>query len=124
MTAYVIPLLLCALGMGGVYLGIGFLNGILWPQVFGALYAATENPVLRIIAAFPIFFGPSNYLVGKAYELGGATIGGVGTLVFTILWMTVMAVIVDQAKVNMWVIGGFTLCLVGCFMLIHGIKGL
>ena len=53
-----VPLLLCALGMGGVYLGIGFLNGILWPQVFGALYAATESPVLRIIAAFPIFFGP------------------------------------------------------------------
>ncbi|MAF31960.1 MAG: hypothetical protein VXY83_05820 [Pseudomonadota bacterium] len=114
---------LSALGMAGVYLGIAFLNGFLFPSVFGGLYALTDNVVLRIIAAFPLFFGPSNYLIGKAYEIGGATIGGVGTVIFTVIWMTLMAIIVDQAKVNLWVISGAMVAIFGCLMVVHGIKG-
>jgi hypothetical protein len=124
MTVTIYSFLLCAVGIGGVYLGIAFLNGLLYPSVFGPLYAVTDHVVLRIIAAFPLFFGPSNYFIGKAYEIGGATIGGVGSLVFNMLWMTVMAVIVDQAKWNIWVLGGIFVGVLGCVMVVHGIKGI
>jgi hypothetical protein len=102
MTVTIYSFLLCAVGIGGVYLGIAFLNGLLYPSVFG----------------------PSNYFIGKAYEIGGATIGGVGSLVFNMLWMTVMAVIVDQAKWNIWVLGGIFVGVLGCVMVVHGIKGI
>ena len=35
---------LSALGMAGVYLGIAFLNGFLFPSVFGGLYAVSNDP--------------------------------------------------------------------------------
>lgn len=113
---------LAAVGMGFVYLGIAFINGLLLPSIFSGLYGVTENIVLRLIAAFPLFFGPANYLVGKAYAVGGATVGGVGTVIFTVIWMTTMAIIVDQAKVNLWVLGGATVAIIGCLMVVHGIK--
>lgn len=122
-SATIQSLSLCAVALGGVYLGIAFLNGLLLPSIFKGLYALTDNAFLRILASFPLFFGPSNYLAGKAYEVGGAAVGGAGSVVFTVLWMTVMAVIIDDAKVNMWIIGGAGIAIAGCLMVVYGIKG-
>ncbi|MFT7144563.1 MAG: hypothetical protein ACI9TY_001837 [Alphaproteobacteria bacterium] len=115
-------LVLSGFGMGMVYLGIAFLNSLLYPQFFAGLYAFSENGLLRVIIAFPLFFGPANYLVGKAYDIAGPAIGGVGTVVFTVLWMTVMAIVVDQAKVNLWIVAGAMVAIMGCLMVVYGLK--
>lgn len=118
----VYALALSAVGMGLVYVGIAFLNGFLFPSLLAPVYNLTDNGLLRILMAFPFFFGPANFLVGLSYKFGGAGIGGVGSLLFTVLWMTTMAIIVDQAKVNLWIVGGALLCVLGCFFVLHGLK--
>tara|TARA_R110000868_G_scaffold262401_2_gene521062 strand:- start:39251 stop:39622 length:372 start_codon:yes stop_codon:yes gene_type:complete len=115
-------LTLSAFGMGLVYVGVAFLNGLLFPQLLTAVYTFSENGLLRVIVAFPFFFGPANYLVGKAYEVGGAAIGGVGTVVFTVIWMTVMAMLVDGSKLNMLILCGVMIAIAGCVMVVYGLK--
>lgn len=111
-----------AICMALVFCGITFLNGQLMPSVLSGLYQAVPSPFMRMLIGLLPFWGVGNYMAGKAFALAGPAWGGAGVITFSVVFMTITAMLIDEATLNAYIFLGFFICLAGGLMVVYGIN--
>ena len=105
-----------------IYSGLAFINGLLMPSVFGWFYDMVQSPFWRsVIASITIFLG-ANYFNAKGYLVSGQAIGGPIYIVLLILGMVVSALLIDKTNLNMHIVGGVLVLIVGALWIVHGLR--
>jgi len=103
-----------------IYSGVAFLNQQLLASRLGAVYGLLPAQWMRLIFGLVVFFGPANLLVSAAYRHVPAVWVGVLIVVTTVVAIIVMALVLDQARLTLTIVGGAALMAVGAAIVVVG----
>ena len=86
-----------------IFIGITFLSNQLLPSYLGQFYKNTPKWLQLLIFAFIISI-PANLMFAKAYQTSSASFTGVVYIVSVILGSLILAILIDNVKINLNII--------------------
>ena len=94
---------LITIGTFLIFIGITFLSHQFLPSYLGQFYKNTPKWLQLLIFAFLISI-PANLMFAKAYQTSSASFTGVVYIVSVILGSLILAILIDNVKINLNII--------------------
>ena len=94
---------LITIGTFLIFIGITFLSNQFLPSYLGQFYKNTPKWLQLLIFAFLISI-PANLMFAKAYQTSSASFTGVVYIVSVILGSLILAILIDNVKINLNII--------------------
>jgi len=116
-TSYLIPFAINFFATSIVYVGILFISGQLLPVQLASIYTAT-NSLARTGIAIILVTAPANLLISYVYKNFPASTAGITNIISVVLILTLIAVLIDNIKINATIIISLVLAILACSFLL------
>ena len=119
-ASYIIPFALNFLATCMIYTGILFISTQLTPSILEVIYANT-NTLSRTVIATLLAIAPANIIIGYVYKNYAASTAGITNIVAVVLVLTIIAVVIDNIKVNATIVVSLLLAIFACSFLLFNL---
>ncbi|HAG53098.1 MAG TPA: hypothetical protein DCL21_04855 [Alphaproteobacteria bacterium] len=116
-TNYLIPFAINFFATGIVYAGILFISGQFLPVQLATIYTTT-NSLTRTAIAVLLLTAPANLLISYVYKNFPASIAGVTNIISVVIILTIIAVLIDNIRINTTIIISLVLAISACSFLL------
>lgn len=120
-TNYLNPFILNFFATCIIYIGLLFMSGQLLPSLLADVYDNT-NIAIRTVIAVLVCTTPANVLISYIFKSNPAAIASITNLISVVLVLTLVAVLVDNIKVNASILISMAFAMVACGNLIYQLQ--
>lgn len=120
-TNYLTPFCLNFLATCIIYTGLLFMSGQLLPSILSSVYDNT-NLLIRTIIAVLICTTPANILMSHIFKTNPASIASVTNIMAATLVLTIVAILIDNVKINTTILISIAFAMAACGNLIFQLQ--
>jgi hypothetical protein len=120
-TNYFNPFMLNFAAACIIYTGLLFMSGQLLPSLLETVYNNT-NLTIRTIIAVLVCTTPANVLISHIFKSNPAAVAGITNIMAVVIVLTIIAVLIDNIKINASILISMAFAMVACGNLIYQLQ--